>query len=187
MRTTANGSYSEYLTTTDYNAGFPSYNHDGTKIVFRAWNSSGDPLGLKILDLTRNNSITDLTWDWDNLPHLNPDGSDRILFTRRTSCCAETASNYDVAVMNADGTNVTIVTSSGANEAHAVWNHDGTKILYSSGEFGFREECALYDDTFQPYGQIMSMNPDGSGKELLLDTMWKDSMPMFIENKYLSE
>lgn len=186
MRTTVNGSYYEYLTGTDYNAGFPSYNHDGTKIVFRAWSSTG-PLGLKLIDLANNGSITNLTSDWDNIPHFNPDGTDRILFTRRTTCCTETASDYNIAVMNADGSNLTVVTTSGANEAHAVWNHDGSKILYGSGEYGFRDECALYDDTFQPYGQIMSMNPDGSEKTMLIDSMWEDSMPMYIENKYLAE
>lgn len=88
--------------------------------------------------------------------------------------------------MNADGTNITIVTNSGANEAHAVWNRDGSRILYNSGQYGFRDECALYDDTFQPYGQIMSMNPDGSDKTMLIDSMWEDSMPLYIENEFLS-
>lgn len=187
VRVRADGTNATYLTDGAYNAAFPSFNHDGTKVVFRAWSfTTGDWLGLKVLDLANNNTIANLTSDWDNLPHYNPDGSDRILFTRRTSCCTETASNYDIVVMNGDGTNLTVVTSSGANEAHAVWNWDGSKILYSSGEYGFREECALYDDTFQPYGQIMSMNPDGSDKKMLIDTMWEDSMPMQIPSQYLS-
>ncbi|ORY58390.1 uncharacterized protein BCR38DRAFT_460766 [Pseudomassariella vexata] len=183
---TANGSF-EYLTDGSYNAGFPSYSDDGTKIVFRAWgNTSFDWLGIRMLDLTKNNSISILTEDWDNLPHFQPgSNSSRILFTRRTSCCTETASNYDVCTMAADGTDVQVLTTSGSNEAHAVWNYDGSRILYSSGEFGFRDECALYDDTFQPYGQIMSMNPDGSDKKMLVDSQWEDSMPIYIPNEYL--
>lgn len=187
MRVRADGTEPEYLTDGTYNAGFPSFNHDGTKVVFRAWSFTTDEwLGLKVVDLTNGNTVTDLTSEWDNLPHYNPDGSDRIVLTRRTSCCTEQASNYDIVVMNGDGSNVTVVTSSGANEAHAVWNWDGSKILYSSGEFGFRDESTLYDDTFQPYGQIMSMNPDGSDKKMLIDTMWEDSMPMQIPSQYLA-
>lgn len=187
VRIRANGTDYQALTDGTYNAAFPSYNHDGSKIVFRAWDyETGWTLGLKVIDLNNNGTISNLTSEWDNLPHYNPDGSDRILFTRRTSCCTELASNYDIAVMNGDGTNLTVVTTSLANEAHAVWNYDGSKILYNSGEYGFREECALYDDTFQPYGQIMSMNPDGSDKTMLIDTMWEDSMPMQIPSEYLS-
>lgn len=186
VRAKADGSYWEHLTSnTSFNAGFPSYSLDGTKIVFRAWDfNTGDSLGLKVIDLSNNNTISNLTSEWDVLPHYSPDGS-KILLTRRTSCCTDTLSNYDVVTMNPDGTDVQILTTSGANEAHAAWSYDGSKILYSSGEFGFREECALYDNTFQPYGQIMSMNPDGTNKTMLIDTQWEDSMPMYIPNEYL--
>lgn len=186
IRAKADGSDWEYLTSnTTFNAGFPSYALDGTKIVFRAWDfNTGDSLGLKMIDLANNNTVSNLTSEWDVLPHYSPDGS-KILLTRRTSCCTNTLSNYDIVTMNPDGTDVQVLTSSGANEAHAVWSYDGSKILYSSGEFGFREECALYDDTFQPYGQIMSMNPDGTNKTMLIDSQWEDSMPMYIPNESL--
>lgn len=180
----ADGSYWEYLTDGTYNAGFPSYSGDGTKIVFRGWDfNTSESLGLKMLDLG-DKRITNLTSDWDILPHFSPDGT-KILSTRRTSCCTVTLSNYDVVTMDPDGTNVQVLTTSGANEAHAVWNWDGSRIIYSSGEYGFREECSLYDETFQPYGQIMSMNPDGTDKRMLVDSQWEDSMPMYIPNEYL--
>ncbi|KAF2193134.1 tricorn protease N-terminal domain-containing protein [Zopfia rhizophila CBS 207.26] len=186
IRAKADGSYWEYLTSNlTFNAGFPSISADGTKLVFRAWDfKTGWNFGLKVIDLANNNTITNLTSEWDVLPHYSPDGS-KILLTRRTSCCTVTQSNYDVLTMNPDGTDVQVLTSSGTNEAHAVWSYDGSKILYSSGEYGFRDESALYDETFQPYGQIMSMNPDGSDKKMLIDSQWEDSMPMYIPNEYL--
>jgi len=46
--------------------------------------------------------------------------------------------------------------------------------------YGFRDESAIYDNTFQPYGQIMVMNVDGSNKTMLTDSMWEDSMPLFV-------
>jgi Tol biopolymer transport system component len=83
--------------------------------------------------------------------------------------------------MKPDGTDIKVLTSSGANDAHAVWTHDG-RIMYSSGMFGFQYECALYDQTFQPYGQIVVMDADGSNKQVLTNSIWEDSMPLFVPN-----
>jgi hypothetical protein len=46
--------------------------------------------------------------------------------------------------------------------------------------YGFRDESAQYENTFQPYGQIMAMNADGTEKRMLTDSMWEDSMPMYV-------
>lgn len=51
--------------------------------------------------------------------------------------------------------------------------------------YGFKDESQLFDNTFQPYGQIMVMNYDGSDKKLLTDTIWEDSMPLYVPNSYL--
>ncbi|KAJ5160021.1 uncharacterized protein N7482_007025 [Penicillium canariense] len=193
VRATANGSYSEVLTeskstltanSSTINSGFPSFAHDGKKIVYRVWGTNstlGDKsqLGLRLLDLeTRKISV--LTTEWDNLPFFSPDGT-RIVFTRKTS-----ATNYDVCTMNPDGTDIKVLTSSGANDAHAVWTHDG-RIMYSSGMFGFQYECALYDQTFQPYGQIVVMDADGSNKQALTNSLWEDSMPLYVPNAALHD
>jgi hypothetical protein len=45
---------------------------------------------------------------------------------------------------------------------------------------GSKEEAALYDRTFQPYGQIFIMKADGSEKRQLTDSLWEDSMPRFV-------
>lgn len=81
--------------------------------------------------------------------------------------------------IRSDSTDMTRVTDSLANHAHAVWSYDG-RILWSSGMYGFRDESAQYDNTFQPYGQIMVMDADGSNKRMLTDSLWEDSMPMYI-------
>jgi hypothetical protein len=51
--------------------------------------------------------------------------------------------------------------------------------------YGFRDEAALYDNTFQQYGQIFIMNADGSEKRALTDSRWDDSMPLLIPAKLL--
>lgn len=175
IRVRSDGSSWEPLTDATSNCGFPSYSADGNEIVYRAW-SEGDT-GLRILDLrTRETRI--LTEEADNLPDWSPDG-ELILFTRRTS-----GANFDVYTIRPDGSELRCLTTSGANDAHAVWNHDG-RILYNSGMYGFREEAALYDDTFQSYGQIFSMNADGSDKRLLTDSLTEDSMPLYLPQNLL--
>ncbi|OJJ03319.1 hypothetical protein ASPVEDRAFT_151852 [Aspergillus versicolor CBS 583.65] len=171
------------LTNTTLNTGFPSFSPDGTKIVFRVWGLGSEDgnksqLGLRILDLSSSkhngsHQITTLTNSWDTLPSFSPDGS-RIVFTRRT-----TPTNYDICTIRPDGTDLRVLTSSNANDAHAVWPQDG-RIIYSTGEYGFQYECALYDNTFQPYGQINIMDADGRNKQALTNSLWEDSMPLFV-------
>lgn len=175
-RVRSDGTGAEALTDNSTNAGFPSYSADGSKIVYRVW---GKENGLRVLDLaSRTTSV--LTTESDNLPDWSADGK-LILFTRKTG-----PTNFDVCTIQPDGSNLRVLTTSGANDGHAVWNYDG-RILYNSGMYGFREEAALYDDTFQPYGQIMAMNADGSGKQLLTDSQWEDSMPLYLPQSVLSQ
>ena len=131
--------------------------------------------------------VTNLTHGWDTTPGWSPDG-ERIVFTRNGNWTKEYgnrwyADRYDVFTIRPDGTDLQRLTTSGANDAHAVWAADG-RIMYNTGMYGFRDECALYDDTFQPYGQIMIMDADGSNKTMLTDSMWEDSMPLYVPNEY---
>ncbi|WP_321796779.1 hypothetical protein [Caballeronia sp. J97] len=166
----------EILTDGSINAGFPSYSPDGKKIVYRVWSQKVQ--GLRILDLdTRTTTV--LTTDADNLPGWSPDGT-KIVFTRKQIDPADPNKfNYDVFTIKPDGTGLARLTSDGSNQGHAVWTWDG-RIAYSSGTYGFRDELALYDNSFQPDGQNWVMNADGSDQHAITDTLWEEAMPMYV-------
>lgn len=181
----ANGS--SYLNLTDgtQNAGFPSFSPDGTKLVYRLWDQAIGPRGLQMIDMITGQQ-SQLTDGWDNTPGWSPDGKS-IVFTRQTNWTTGYgtrwyADRFDICTVKPDGTELAVLTSSDANDAHAIWSYDG-RIMYNSGMYGFRDESALYDDTFQPYGQIIIMNADGSNKTMLTDSMWEDSMPLLIPKR----
>ncbi|TDZ24286.1 Tol-Pal system protein TolB [Colletotrichum orbiculare MAFF 240422] len=173
-RAASDGTSHEALTDGTVHSGFPSYSPDGGSIVFREW---GVRYGLRVVDLATR-AVRNLTDATDNLPSWSPDGT-RIVFTRKVD-----AANFDVCTIRPDGSGLRVLTSSGANDAHAVWTADG-RILYSSGMYGFRDEAAAYDQTFQPYGQIVVMDADGANKRMLTDSLWEDSMPLYVPNEFL--
>ncbi|KAM0213174.1 hypothetical protein ACHAQD_009449 [Fusarium lateritium] len=170
-------------TESKHNAGYPSFSPDGTRRVYRLWDAESEtPLGLRILDMVTG-ATNNLTSGWDNTPSWSPDG-ERIAFTRQVNGTAEYGSRwyenrFDIMTIRPDGSDLQQVTDSPANDAHAVWSYEG-RILWSSGMYGFRDESSQYENTFQRYGQIMVMNEDGTRKLMLTDSMWEDSMPMYV-------
>lgn len=170
MRVRRDGTGAEALTDGSVHSGFPSYSADGKQLVFRVFGEKD--AGLRILNL-EDHSTRVLTTEYDNLPGWSPDGS-LIVFTRKVD-----AVNFDIFTIRPDGSDLNRLTTSRANDGHAVWTADG-HIMWTGGMYGFREEAALYDNTFQPYGQIFIMNSDGTGKRMVTDSLWEDSMPLYI-------
>jgi Tol biopolymer transport system component len=171
MMVRRDGTGAQDLTGDTPHTGFPSFSADGKKIVYRVWGEKD--YGLRILNL-EDRSVQVLTTEPDNLPGWSPDGS-RIVFTRR-----QADGNYDVFTIRPDGSDLRRLTTSQAVDGHAVWSTDSKHILWNSGMYGWRDEAALYDNTFQPYAPIFIMNADGTGKRPLTDSPWEDAMPQFI-------
>jgi len=174
MMVRRDGTGAQDLTGDTPHSGFPSFSADGKQIVYRVWGE--EDYGLRILNL-ENRAVTVLTTEADNLPGWSPDGN-RIVFTRR-----QADGNYDVFTIRPDGSDLRRLTDSRAVDGHAVWSTDGKHILWNSGMYGWRDEAALYDNTFQPYAPIFIMNADGSDKRPLTDSPWEDAMPQFIAGR----
>ena len=179
MRIKADGSMNgvpEALTDGSINSGFPSYSPDGNQLVYRVW--SPTVKGLRILNLTTR-ATTVLTTEPDNVPGWSPDGS-KIVFTRKQIDASDPNKfNYDIYTIKPDGAGLKRLTTGGANDAHAVWTWD-SKLVFSSGIYGYKDELALYDDTFQPDGQNWVMNGDGTSAKQLTDTLWEEAMPLYV-------
>ena len=171
MMVKRDGNNAQDLTNGLPNSGFPSWSSDGKKIVYRVW--GGNDWGLRILNV-QDRSVKVLTTEYDNLPFWSPDGK-LISFTRKHD-----NNNFDIYTIKPDGSDLRQLTTSPANDAHAIWTDDSKYLMWSSGIYGFKDEAALYDDTFQPYGAIFIMKADGSDKRQLTDSPWEDSMPIYI-------
>ncbi len=157
------GTGARELTPDSLNAGFPSWSPDGKRIVYRI--CGGATEGLRIINVT-DGSVQVFTTEYDNLSCWSPDGS-LVAFTRKHE-----GSNFDIYTIRPDGSDLRQLTTTPANDAHAVWTSDSKHLLWNSGIYGFKDEAALYDNTFQPYGGIFIINADGTDKRHLTDSPW---------------
>ena len=120
----------------------PAWSPVGLRLAF-ASNRKGNydiwilDLGRKPQRLTRNEAA-----DFD--PAWSPDGQ-KVAFTRRTS-----AGNYDIFVINEDGSELTRLTNSPAEDAEPNWSPTGDQIAFVTNRDGDYE--------------IYTMNADGTRK-----------------------
>jgi Tol biopolymer transport system component len=128
----------------------PGYNG---KIAFTSDRDRGDGyVDIYVTSPTPGSTVTRLTnntgYVWDVHPAWSPDGS-KIAFGRFLD------GDYEVFVMNADGSNVIQLTNNDFNDYQPAWSPDGTKIAYST-------EAVAGGDW-----EIWLMNVDGTGKTAL--------------------
>jgi Tol biopolymer transport system component len=114
----------------------PSWSPDGAKIVFE---SSG---GIATMDPDGSHGTPVL--DHGSAPSYSPDGT-KIVFQSYDSG----TSDWDIFVMNANGTDVTNITNHLSKDVDPRWSPDGTKIAFSSDR----------DDGF---GEVWVMGANGS-------------------------
>lgn len=84
--------------------------------------------------------------------NVSPDGK-QIVYTVSYYSVKENKSHLTIYVMNADGSNNRLLTTTAYNEGEPQWIKNGSKIAFLSNKSGS--------------SQIWQMNPDGSERELL--------------------
>jgi TolB protein len=166
----ADGSHPRNLTRNNELADWgPDWSPDGEWI---AWNTaseagSGFDLGLIRPDGTARRVIK--PGEFVEYPAWSPDGR-RIAFMGQV---AEESSQYDIFVMNADGTDVERLTNFPGDDGWPAWSADGRQIVFSSVRddcaYSEAEDCLTTGDV-GPWHTLWLMNADGTEQRRLTRT-----------------
>src|SRR5438270_709888 len=107
--------------------GYPDWSPDGTKLAFSAQAHLGGPIDILVYDLA-SRSTQDLTADLSNdlRPRWSPDG------TKIALGGGGSAGGLDVYTVNADGSELTRLTSAPGWQWEPVWSPDGRQIAFTS-------------------------------------------------------
>ena len=149
--TNADGSGLVNLTNNEAYDWEPAWSPDGTKLVFNSDRSGGEEVWLMDDD---GGNPTRLTTNGSNGVNFawSPDGT-KIAWQNWDGG----TDNYDICVVNADGTGFSNLTNDADYQDKPQWSPDGTKILYED-----------YGSSYIP--DVFVMNSDGSGKTNLTNT-----------------
>lgn len=136
----------------NYDSG-PKWSPDGTKIVFSSWRSG--TADIWVMNNDGSNTVQLTSGEWAGSPCWSPDGN-KIAY----------AATGAIRLMNADGTNKTILLNVGCcvSPNPGSWSPDGTKIVLST-------------DRFDGNYEIYVMNSDGTNLIRITDNVADDQSP----------
>ena len=167
----ADGSNETRLTDNPAWDSYPSWSPDGKKITFHSKRDGNYEIYVMNADgsgeATR---LTNNTAAENTNPSWSPDG-DKIAFTSRVEIQRSSITgiamdgNYEIFVMDADGSNQTRLTDDPARDADPSWSPDSTRIAFASS----RDRNWNYE--------IYVMDADGSNQTRLTDSPARDSKP----------
>lgn len=106
---------------------YPTWHPNGT-VVFKGWETSG--IGLRVATgdtMTEHESLTD--FDGDTAPSISPDG-------KRVAFMSNRNDNWDIYVVNIDGSGLTRLTTDDARDGLPTWSPDGKAIAFVSNRGG---------------------------------------------------
>ena len=105
---------------------FPTWSPDGSQIAFAVVFDDGD---VEIFTMNSSgrgelNNLTEHT-AFDSVPSWSPDGKEIAFASDRDG-------DFEIYVMDSDGSNVDKLTSNGVFDSHPSWSLDGSQILFNS-------------------------------------------------------
>jgi dipeptidyl aminopeptidase/acylaminoacyl peptidase len=114
------------------------------QLLFKGWGSTA--FGLRQANPNMQNIETVTNVEEDTAPALSPDGQKIAFMSRREE-------NWDIYVVNGDGSELTRLTDDPAQDGLPVWSPDGNAIAFVSDRGGI--------------WAIWVMTPDGKGQSQL--------------------
>jgi Tol biopolymer transport system component len=155
----ADGSDQRNVSSHPANDWGPTWSPDGTRIAFNSDRAGG--MALVLIDPDGGNAQVVSGEQWIEYPDWSPDGSRFVAMGRPAG-----SGDYEIYVINADGTEPLRLTDSPGHDGWPVWSPDGRLIAFSS----VRDDCRFSDaaDCVRtgedgPHSDIWVMNADGSG------------------------
>jgi Tol biopolymer transport system component len=173
----ADGSDPRQLTSLGAFSQFPDWSPDGTRIVFQSRRSDGN-FDIYVMDSDGGNLQLLRTGNSQSCPRWSPDGT-RIAMewfesTAECPCVALLPGcqcNGRIAIMNADGSGLTLLPQIGSNDSWPDWSPDGRRLLFSS----YRPQAP----GLPARQQVMVMNVDGTGARTLTTGMMDEWNPVW--------
>jgi Tol biopolymer transport system component len=156
----ADGEGSRNITNHDAVDWGPDWSPDGDLIAFNSGRVNPLELYGFVTD-PRGREVRRVGGDtFFEYPAWSPDGT-RIAFMHQTFDRA--GGNYEIYVMNADGTGIRRLTNHPADDGWPAWSPDGTRIAFSS----LRHDCAYAEapdcEEGPHFHALYVMNVDGTG------------------------
>ncbi len=159
----ADGSHQRPLTRNDVADWGPDWSPDGSRIV---WNSGVGTVGFGFYATTIRPDGSDrtvLSHQYVEYPAWSPDMS-RIAFMAQEPNATGNNPDYNVLVMDADGSHVHRLTTAQGSDGFPAWSPNGTRIVFSST----RDDCSISDapdcrstGDVGPWHDAWRMNADG--------------------------